>query len=497
MSTPERKAAPTKKHLARLERERIYRRWVIIGTVIVVIAVVGLLLYSILRTSVFVPMTPVANVDGETIRAGRWASQVRFARSNLLRNADQTYAMAQAFADPQFASSFASQLQQIKFQLEPTNIGKIVLDQMVEDIIIRREADKLGIKISDDEIEKSFQEAFGYFASGTPTEKPTLEPIATNTFSPLQQTLTGPTYTPSITPTPTITLTPTVTLTLTPAPTLTGTQTITNTPTLTLTPTATSTETPTASPTATPTETLIPSPTSLTPTATDTPEPTETPFTFQAFQQVYKEVINEFRTKYNVPERTLREYITSYLYRSRLQEAILETLDIPRTEQRVWARHILVPDEQTALDIKKQIDEGQDFCYLAKTHSTDTSNSSNCGDLSWFPRGQMVKEFEDAAFTLAPGEISQPVKSQFGYHIIQVIANEERPLTSTEYEQARSDRFSEWLTEIKKGYKIEIDDVAWPKLVPTDPVWNPVYDQFILNVQQGQIPQFSLTPVAP
>ena len=85
----------------------------------------------------------------------------------------------------------------------------------------------------------------------------------------------------------------------------------------------------------------------------------------------------------------------------------------------VKASHILVQDEETALKIKDQLDQGADFAVLAKQYSMCPSKE-NGGDLGEFGRGVMVKEFEDAAFSLGVGEISQPVKTEFGYHILMV-----------------------------------------------------------------------------
>lgn len=87
---------------------------------------------------------------------------------------------------------------------------------------------------------------------------------------------------------------------------------------------------------------------------------------------------------------------------------------------KVDASHILVEDEETANDIKSRIDNGEDFASLAKEYSKDTASAKNGGALGAFAKGQMVKEFEDAAFSMKEGEVSSPVKSQFGYHIIKI-----------------------------------------------------------------------------
>src|SRR5699024_5471286 len=89
-------------------------------------------------------------------------------------------------------------------------------------------------------------------------------------------------------------------------------------------------------------------------------------------------------------------------------------------EEQVKASHILVEDEKTAKDLKKQLDDGADFAELAKEHSTDPGSAENGGELGFFGKGKMVKEFEDVAFATKVGEISEPVKSEKGYHIIKV-----------------------------------------------------------------------------
>jgi len=83
----------------------------------------------------------------------------------------------------------------------------------------------------------------------------------------------------------------------------------------------------------------------------------------------------------------------------------------------VTASHILVSDLSTAQDLKRQIDEGADFANLAREHSTCPSKSVG-GDLGAFSRGQMVKPFEDAAFGTGVGTVTEPVQTQFGWHLI-------------------------------------------------------------------------------
>jgi len=85
---------------------------------------------------------------------------------------------------------------------------------------------------------------------------------------------------------------------------------------------------------------------------------------------------------------------------------------------KIKARHILVKEEFEAKDLQKSLGEGKTFEALAKEHSTCPS-SEDGGDLGEFGKGSMVKAFEEAAFALKVGEVSGPVRTQFGFHLIQ------------------------------------------------------------------------------
>ncbi|HET6351011.1 MAG TPA: peptidylprolyl isomerase [Coriobacteriia bacterium] len=92
--------------------------------------------------------------------------------------------------------------------------------------------------------------------------------------------------------------------------------------------------------------------------------------------------------------------------------------------QKAAARHILVGSEEQANDLKQQIADGADFADLAQQHSTCPSGARG-GDLGEFYPGQMVKEFNDVCFGEAVGVVHGPVKTQFGYHLIEVTKRED------------------------------------------------------------------------
>ncbi|MDR3532764.1 MAG: peptidylprolyl isomerase [Rhodopila sp.] len=107
-------------------------------------------------------------------------------------------------------------------------------------------------------------------------------------------------------------------------------------------------------------------------------------------------------------------------------------------ETEVHARHILVSDEATAKKIIAELKKGGDFAALSKQYSKDPGASQQGGDLGFFKKGDMVPEFADAAFALKDNEVSPtPVKTQFGWHVIQTL--EHRTAPQPTFEQARDE----------------------------------------------------------
>ncbi|UCE44842.1 MAG: peptidyl-prolyl cis-trans isomerase [Methanobacteriota archaeon] len=88
--------------------------------------------------------------------------------------------------------------------------------------------------------------------------------------------------------------------------------------------------------------------------------------------------------------------------------------------KKVNAAHILLKDESKANELLAMAKSGQDFAALARTHS-ECPSARNGGSLGWFSRGQMVKEFENAAFSGSKGDIVGPVRTQFGWHLIKIV----------------------------------------------------------------------------
>ncbi|WEX09019.1 peptidylprolyl isomerase [Chelativorans sp. AA-79] len=144
--------------------------------------------------------------------------------------------------------------------------------------------------------------------------------------------------------------------------------------------------------------------------------------------------------------------------RARYQEEIAK---IPAQEE-VHARHILVPTEDEAKAIIEQLDEGGDFAAIAKEKSKDGA-AANGGDLGYFTADAMVPEFSQAAFAMEPGSYSkEPVKTQFGWHVIKVEDKrmQEPPAFEQVQDQIRSlvvrDKYMDTLASLREGAEVEI-----------------------------------------
>lgn len=136
-------------------------------------------------------------------------------------------------------------------------------------------------------------------------------------------------------------------------------------------------------------------------------------------------------------------------------------------QEMVRARHILVDTREQAEALRAQILDGADFAQLAREHSTDPGSGPNGGDLGWFGRGVMVAPFEEAAFALPVGRVSEPVETAFGFHLILVEERQEaeEPAFTDEVaelirtalvDQKVEQRWGPWLQALRTGADVEI-----------------------------------------
>ena len=168
-----------------------------------------------------------------------------------------------------------------------------------------------------------------------------------------------------------------------------------------------------------------------------------------------------------VEEQVLQDFwiqreITLKVTIEALQKRYEERLKSMPAEEEVHARHILVATEDEAKALIAEIKKGADFDKLAKEKSTDKASGTEGGDLGWFKKSDMVKEFADAAFALKKGDMTdEPVKTQFGYHVIKIEDRRKAPPPAFEelVEQLREEMAREVVTAkldlLRAGAKIE------------------------------------------
>ncbi len=411
----------TKKHLARLEKENRQKKALLITLIAILGTIVLVVVYGLLNDTVLKPKKAVARVNGDTITVEQFQKRVKYERYSLTQSYLQ-YALSQ------FAYYFQSQLLNVQNQLDDSiQFGSDTLDTMIKEKIVEQKAAEMGITVSDAEIDSYIQENFGYFTNGTPTPEPTEQIYPTSTLSRTQMAL----------------------ITATPIP------------------TAMPTEIPTATATMEPTEKVV----LPTETATEIPtsteiQPTPTEYTIEGYQGLYSTMVANVGTETGFTDADFRGYVRGILLQKKVYDEL--TKDISAEQEMVWARHILVATEPEARMMLTKLSEGEDWSTLAAKFSTDTSNNANGGDLGWFGKGQMVQEFEDAAYVLKIGEVSQPVKTDFGYHIIQVLGHENQMLNSSELSTIKSAAYSKAIQTAQDSADVKKLNI-WASVVPSEP----------------------------
>lgn len=149
-----------------------------------------------------------------------------------------------------------------------------------------------------------------------------------------------------------------------------------------------------------------------------------------------------------------------------------DTVKTMTPEEEVHARHILVEDEAKAKDVAARLKKGEDFAKVAAELSKDPGSGKEGGDLGWFTKERMVPEFAEAAFKLQKGQVSDPVKSQFGWHVIKLEDKRTKPLPKFEEVKPQIDQYLERKAQqdivVALREKAKVERLDKPAAAPTD-----------------------------
>ncbi|MCW5873726.1 MAG: peptidylprolyl isomerase [Anaerolineales bacterium] len=407
----------TPKNLIGAERDRFYSRLLTYGTILVVLLVIGLVGFSIVREKYIIPNQTVAEVEGVEITGSQYQQRVRLNRIRLVNTFIQYYQMQSLVVDPSFQQQLYVQLLGIQQELTPLVTGETTLNELIDDELLKLAAAERGITVSEADVERELQSFFGYFPQGTPTAAPTNTPYVTPTYTALQMDMLG------------------------------------------IAPTAEAEEgEATAVPTATATAAPLP---------TSAPIPTATPVTEEGYRLLLDEYLASQTADAQVSEQAIREAIYAGLLRDAFRKQMEQ--DVPRTEEQVWARHILVATEAEAQDVLDRLGNGEDWAAIAMDVSMDTANRNIGGDLGWFHQARMVAPFAEAAFALKVGDVSEPVQTDFGWHVIQVLGHQDMPVSTEDFQQRVYLALDEYLAGLRETYTWEIIGERWKAATPDKP----------------------------
>jgi peptidyl-prolyl cis-trans isomerase C len=434
--TPKRRV-PRREIQAR--RQRMVRWGVAAAGLLALIVLAGGLLYEY----VVKPNQTLATVGSVSIsRQDYWRARA----IGLYEQALQFQDFAQ-FVGPDQQGQYLALAEQSLAELPAvwgsTEVDPASLEKMVDDQVYLQGMDDLGLEMSEDEI-RTF--ALNRFAppgvpliAPSPTATLTAEraAMATSTAAALFATpLASPVAATPISDTP-----------------VAGTP-VASTPGL-------ATPVP-GTPVATP---LVIAPTA--PAAT--PNPVEARATAEAgFAQFADQVFPLARLSQEDYERLVA---APALARQKVGDALAAT--VGQSAPQVRAAHILLPTREEAEAARAQVTEGsEDFATVARELSTDQASAANGGELGWFTREEMVAPFAEAAFALEPGAISEPVESEFGWHVIQVLERDpERALIDLQINRLQQTAEERWLAEQRA--KLSVTSTLPPTPTPFAPDFVP------------------------
>lgn len=411
-----------RQYRSRAEREQAIQQWVVRGIVAAIVVIVLIIAIAFLIDRVIIPGQTIATVNGENITVAEFEQRVRLERALNIELVNQ---LLNDFVALGGDLNQASQLlQQDPYRTWwdelnlPDQMGLRVLNDMIDDHIVRGQAAEMGVTVSDADIQAQINQFFGYDP----------ERIAEQSLEPTATALPSETPTPFVSPT------------ASPEPTV--------TPTLEIEPTSTLTPFPTVPP---------------------TPTLSATEFA-DRFTDTLNTFYRDLRRDAGLGESELRAYFEIQALRKAVADAL--SPDLSTMSPYVNSRHILVETEEEALDIKAAIEAGESFADLARAASTDTGSGARGGELGWSPVLQFVTPFADAVADAEIGTLVGPVKTDFGYHLIEVRAREDREIEEAQLDNIKMREFNDWLEQVRDSDEVTSEIFpSWADYVPVDPVF--------------------------
>ena len=400
---------PTRRQVAVSKKEKEQLRLVYMGLGLVGILIVIVLAIGLIQTFVIEPNSPVATVNGVQIKTGDYQKQVKYDRFTLDDQYQQILQQLQTLNQPgneQLAQFLGAQYQQYASQIlqQRAMVDRQALQGMIENELVKAEAQKRGITASPEEINEQLNRFLAGRAGGL-TAKAAIETATAQA----EASATAALWTP--------------TPTFTPSPTLTSTGQITQ-------------------PTATPANTPTPAPT-----------PTPNILDDNALKTNYANWLTTLTNQAGVDEATYQQIVATLVLKQKLQKALGD--EVSKEAEQAHARHIMLETEEEAKKVVERLKNGEDFAKLAKELSKDTSSGADGGDLGFVPRGNFVKPVEDAIFSLPIGQVSDPVKSEFGWHVIEVLERQVRELEPQDYLRLQRQAYTDWLQKARTEATIE------------------------------------------
>jgi peptidyl-prolyl cis-trans isomerase D len=388
----------------RAVREEELQQWVIRGVGITVGILIIIIVAAFVVEQLIVPNQPVAVVNGENITVGQFREAVSFERSRLSLQFSQIQSAGLDINQIAQQEPYATWLNELNV---PDQLGLRVLNDMVDDILIRQEAEERNVTVNEETIEEQINNFFGF----DPTEVALIgvQPTATDI--------------PTETPTPFVSPTPSPTPTLVP--------------------------------------TLGPDETQEVVEPTLTPQPTvvEPTLSSDEVRENFTSSQDNYRTYF--ASAGLGSHTVDAFFERQALETLLADNVFGETDTLLFAdvRHILVEGEETALEVMDALQNGESFADLARAVSTDTGSGSRGGELGDSYVGNYVPEFRAAVETAEVGELVGPVESEFGFHIIQVRSREERSGDDVEaqLESAKQREFGLFLENLRESNEANIE----------------------------------------